>query len=260
MTFQDYLKINCESKNTRVNYQNQVNQFLSHYKELTQENLNNYLAKKVDNEISKSTFNVILSALKCYAKFLKVELNFPKQRYIGKKIPSVYLTEKELEESIFPYFKFLFKEPDYYKFLIQFLFYTGIRPNELVNLKVEDISFEKPILIVHNPKDKDDRYAPYPLSLQDEIKKWINDSGKAFNINYVQIKYIFKKINTELNYKKHLTAYSLRHGFAKYMLSKGFSVNEVQKYMGHSNIAITNIYTDITCEDAIQKWIEKERK
>lgn len=257
MNFEDYLKLNCEAKNTRRNYLGQVKQFLSVFPELNQENLDKYMIQKDDEEVSKSTYNVILSALKCYTKYLKIELEFPKERFIGKKISS-YVTKNELED-IFPYFAMIFKKADYYKFLILFLFYTGLRPKELINLKTDDICFDKTMIIVRNPKDKDDRYTPYPKEFQEEIKKWMNKSGKAFDINYNKIQRIFKKINEKLGYRKHLTAYSLRHGFAKYILRQGYSLIDLKNFMGHSDIRITMIYADITPKESIEKWIEREK-
>jgi len=257
--FENYLKIHVDSFNSRKTYLRRIKVFFKDYKEFNQENINSYLAQVVDKKLSKSLFNVSISAFKHYAKFKNLDITFPKQKWIGKNIRP-YVTETELKEKIFPYFKYLFPNPEYYQFIILFLFYTGLRPNELINLKTDDICLDEPMIIIRNPKDKDDRYAPYPRVFQSQIQKFMNKSGKAFKISYQQIQLMFTRINKQLNYPKHLTAYSLRHGFAKYMLKQGYSINEIQQYMGHSDIKMTSIYTNITPKEAIDRWIEREKK
>ena len=258
--FHNYLKIHgdIDSKNTRYNYVNRVKKFLEQYSEFNQTNVDAYLASRIDNKVSKSTFNGDLASLKMYAKFLNKEIKFPKQKFVGKQIRT-FITEEELDK-ILTYCNLLFKKYSFIQFIIKILFYTGIRPDELENLQVQDISFTKPILTIRNPKNKCDRYVPYPLNLQGEIKRFINTEGKAFDVTYDQIKYVFKKLNEMIGLDKHITAYSLRHGYGRYMVRQGYNLKLIQKFMGHSDIKITDIYTDITPEEAIEMFFKKGKK
>lgn len=255
--FEDWLKLNIDAENTRQNYLYRVSKFFQCYKEFNQQTITRYLAQRIDEKVSKSTFNGDLASFKAYAKFLKVEIEFPKQKFIGKKIHT-FLTEEEIEKEIFPYFSVLFTDYEYSQFIIRMLFYTGIRPRELVYLQVQDIAFDKPILTIREPKNKHDRYVPYPPKLKSNIKRYLNAEGKAFDITYRQIKYIFDKINEELGYKKYITPYALRHGYGRYMVRQGYNLKLIQKFMGHSDIKITDIYTDITPEEAIKQYFERK--
>ncbi|KKL57564.1 hypothetical protein LCGC14_2234140, partial [marine sediment metagenome] len=43
----------------------------------------------------------------------------------------------------------------------RFMFYTGVRPSELLNLKVEDINFKTKDINIYNAKGNKDRVMPF---------------------------------------------------------------------------------------------------
>ena len=54
------------------------------------------------------------------------------------------------------------------------------------------------------------------------------------------------KENKKTNYKEILTPHTLRHSFTIYLLNTAQRpINEVQKLLGHSNLATTSIYADV---------------
>ena len=83
------------------------------------------------------------------------------------------------------------------------LFYTGIRPDELVNLKSNDIDFDNQIFIVRNTKNGRDKKVPFPKHLIRDMHVYMNGSGNvnAYNISYGMILNIITRINVELGYK-----------------------------------------------------------
>jgi hypothetical protein len=91
-TFQTYLSINIGKKAT-LNYYKQMKTFFSCYPEFNQENVNSYLASKVGVWCNGS-FNIFFTAVKWYAKFLKVEIELPKTKKMEQK-PRPYTQEKE---------------------------------------------------------------------------------------------------------------------------------------------------------------------
>ena len=50
----------------------------------------------------------------------------------------------------------------------------------------------------------------------------------------------------QLNHKLHF--HSLRHTFASWLVQDGVSLYEVQKLLGHSNIAVTQVYSHLQPE------------
>lgn len=256
--FKNYLKINVTSINSQRNYFSRIKCFFDYYTEYTQENINAYIASKLDKGISKQWFNQTMTSFRHYEKCLGVygnyTFNYPKYKKIPYK-EREYLTKEEIENDLFPYFPIIFiKRHEFYKFIVNFLFYTGIRPNEMVNLKVNDIFFDKQYFIVRNPKDKDDRKVPFPIFLINDMKRWLNHEGQAFDVTKSKINNFFKRLNEELKYKKHLFPYMCRHGFAKYLLEKGVPLEKLQILMGHSDLKTTMIYAKPKEDDALQSY------
>jgi integrase len=211
--FQNYLKLNIDSINGRIQYWHRMKLFFKSQTEFNQKTINKFLANCVDQKLKPSTFNGYMTAVKHYARFLKLEIEFPKQKQPtkGKKD---FLTLKELEEELFPYFNILFpNDCERRKWIVRLMFTSGLRPCEVVNLKKEDLNFEEQYILVKDTKDKEDRKTFLESSLTPFLKQEIANSQTdyIFNITQGYIKYIFKKINDELHYKKHVNPYLLRH-------------------------------------------------
>jgi site-specific recombinase XerD len=60
----------------------------------------------------------------------------------------------------------------------------------------------------------------------------------------------FKKMQKDLGFKIH--AHKFRHTFAVKAILSGVPINILQKWLSHSSIFITSIYTDITGMDTSQ--------
>lgn len=74
----------------------------------------------------------------------------------------------------------------------------------------------------------------------DYICKW--DDGKLFDPNYVTRK--FRKLLAEKDLPP-IRFHDLRHSSASLLINNGFSLKEVQEWLGHADIASTNIYSHL---------------
>ena len=74
----------------------------------------------------------------------------------------------------------------------------------------------------------------------DYVCKW--DDGRPFRPDYIseRWKLILKKYNMP-----HIRFHDLRHSAASLLLANGFSLKEIQEYLGHADIKSTQIYTHI---------------
>ena len=256
--FKNYLKINIDTFNSRKNYFNRVKCFFDKYDELTQENFNEYLGNKVDENISRSTFNQTMTAFRHYFKSTGEYIELPKYKKIQQKEKD-FLTEKEFKYIIWYVPRIFGERALFYHFILRMLFYTGIRPDELVNLKNRDIDFDNQIFIIRNPKDRDDKKVPFPKHLIEDMQIYQNGSGNenAYDISYGTILHIITRINIELAYRKRLNPYMLRHSYARHMLAKGIPIEKLQILMGHSDLKTTMIYAKPRVEDAINDYFKK---
>jgi len=259
--FKNYLKLHVDSPNGQLQYWHRMKLFFKSHKEFNQETINKFLADCVDQKLKPSTFNGYMTALKHYSRFKKIEIEFPKQKRTGKKNKD-FLTLKELEEEIIPYFNLLFpSDSEKRKLIIRFMFTSGLRPAEVVKLNKEDIDFEDNTIYVKEPKDKDDRKSYLNKEIVTDMQKQINRSpnNSVFNVTQGYITYIFTKINEELMYKKRLTPYVMRHSCCHHAVRSGMDIRELQKMMGHWNIQMTAEYLELT-DDEIKHAYEKKFK
>lgn len=140
----------------------------------------------------------------------------------------------------------------------EILFYllTGCRRTEAVNIKIEDINFEKNTIFINGTKTRSSkRYIPISETFKNILKENFQHIFK-FNSDYYTRE--FTKYCHSLNLK-NITLHNLRHTFSTNLYYLGVPDKQRQQYMGHSSIVITNdIYTtldpNITKKDIIKLY------
>jgi len=218
-----------------------------------------------EKKLSKNTINRKISSLKSYYKYLlrqnKINKN-PLDKITSPK------TSKKLPEFIpeqdFDHFNDFFSS-DFSgirdKIIIEILYLTGIRRNELVKLKNSDIDYSnKHIKIIG--KRKKHRLIPISDYLIEQINNYSQEKNKldkydktAFILNNkgnsVYDKFIYRTVNKYLNLITTIAKKSphvLRHTFATHLLNNGANLNSIKELLGHANLSTTQIYTHNTFE------------
>ena len=136
-----------------------------HPREMGAEHINSFLSHLgCQRHCSPATQRIALNALiYLYRKFLKVELdalNFEKAR-IKRRLP-VVLTHREVQ-------CILAQLPDKHRLMVSLLYGSGLRQNELLNLRVKDIDFGLSTLTVRSGKGDKDRTTLLPQSVQESL-------------------------------------------------------------------------------------------
>ena len=147
---------------------------------------------------------------------------------------------------------------DWYKDIIQFAILTGMRRSEITNLRWKNIDLERKIIqVVSNPtfrtKAGKRRIVPIHNYLVPMLKRRFNTDPDRFVFtlrnNKVKESYVTHRFSDYKSIsgirKKGLHFHSLRHTFASWLVQKGVSLYEVQRLLGHSNIAVTEIYSHL---------------
>lgn len=143
--------------------------------------------------------------------------------------------------------------------VIELLFSTGARVSEIVNLKADDINLTTGEVII-NGKGKKQRIIQVCnedlLTLLRGYKKlWEGRmiiSGNNFLVNRFNkkmsdqsIRLLVRKLYKQAGIKKHITPHVFRHSFATLLLENDVDIKYIQEMLGHSSIAITQIYTHV---------------
>jgi integrase/recombinase XerD len=130
--------------------------------------------------------------------------------------------------------------------LIELAYNSGLRREELANLKVSDILISEKALIVRKGKGMKDRTVPLPsriVKLLEEYVEHLNSEDSVFNVKSVAISDKIRRIANKAGVNIH--AHSLRHGYATRLLEKGANIKAVQELLGHSRIDTTEAYLSL---------------
>jgi integrase/recombinase XerD len=208
-----------------------------------------YLAALMDTH-SSSTVNLAFSSIRFfYENILKKDLKEIKVSKREKKLPAV-LTRDEVRKLISA------AKNKKSNLMIQFLYSTGLRVSELVNLKKSEIDPEEKVGWVRAGKGKKDRLFILPGCLIEELKQYINSSncqyffsGKKGQLTVRNIQKIVSSAARRANLKKKVSPHTLRHSFATHLLDTGIDIRKIQELLGHSNLQTTQIYTHISSEE-----------
>ncbi len=247
------LKLRGFSPLTVRNYTFFVEKFLQKtnkpHNQLDQNDVKMFLSEMFDTK-SKNTIMLAAASLKFfYSEVLKKDLGsipLPKKE---KKLPEVLSQDEVLK---------LIDSTDTLKsrLIISFLYSTGLRVSELVNLKLDDINFKEKTGWVRRGKGSKDRLFAISENLAGELQEYINDKGiereyvfsKEKPLTTRNIQKIIQGTRKRANINKKVTPHTLRHSFATHLLEQGTDIRVIQAMLGHASLSTTQVYTHISSE------------
>jgi integrase/recombinase XerC len=231
-----------------------------------------YLAFLYDKQLKKSSIIRKFAVLKSFYKFLVINniieinpvasMSSPKKE---KRIP-VFLTENDIHK--------LFDLPgmEYRdRAMLELLYSSGIRIEELVNINLKDIDLLSGSVKVFG-KGSAERIVPVGDMCLVAIKNYIDErrkNGQDCKINSPMFLNKFGERITsrgarkvlhgwfvKAGYMQKISPHTLRHTFATHILDRGCDIRSVQKMLGHKNLSTTQIYTHVTLE-SLRKIYDK---
>jgi len=140
-----------------------------------------------------------------------------------------------------------------HRLIIKILYSSGLRLQELIDLKRNNIDFDRNLIFVKSGKGKKDRFTLLSQEIKLDLLKYY--SSFNFKTDYVfegrNKKYSKKSVQKILEYSgkkidKRITPHMLRHSFATHLLESGVDIRYIQELLGHSNVKTTEIYTHVS--------------
>lgn len=164
-----------------------------------------------------------------------------------KKLPKVFSKEKIKE---------LIGEIDNlkHKLIVELFYSAGLRLQELIDLKREDIDFDREIINVRKSKGAKDRFTLLSSFIKNDLLKYY--SQYEFNSKYLfegrkggkyskkSVQKILEVFGKRVGIK--ITPHMLRHSFATHLLEGGTDIRYIQKLLGHSDLKTTEVYTHVS--------------
>ena len=138
--------------------------------------------------------------------------------------------------------------------IIALLYASGLRRAELLDLKLEDIDFERNVIIVREGKGKKDRQTLLANNIKLVFKEYIAQykpknylfegaTGQRYSVS--SLAKVIKQASIRAGIKKHITPHVLRHSFATHLLENSVDIRYIQELLGHNSIKTTMRYTHV---------------
>ncbi len=142
-----------------------------------------------------------------------------------------------------------------HRFLLSFLYGTGLRIGELINLKISDIDGDRKMVFVRAGKGLKDRMVPvgdgllhqareYYKAYQPKVYLIEGQDGGQYTARSAQ--QVMKQALSRAGIQKEATLHTLRHSFATHTMESGTDIRYIQAILGHSNPKTTMIYTHVS--------------
>lgn len=148
--------------------------------------------------------------------------------------------------------------------LIELAYSGGFRVSELVSLPESAARAHDGALIIRGKGNKE-RLVPLSGKAQQAMMEWI--AARARHRHWPQSKYLFPSFGEEGHFTRQsfardlkdfavtigfaadrISPHVLRHAFASHLLEGGADLRVVQQFLGHADIATTEIYTHVMPE------------
>lgn len=153
--------------------------------------------------------------------------------------------------------------------IMELLYCTGIRRDELLNLEVYHADLKDQILYVRKAKGRKQRVVPlgtnaikylreylekirphYARKNPKERRLFLNNSGLP--LTGVALQALIRRYRIDAGIRKPVSPHVFRRSCATHLLQQGADVRYVQKLLGHSRLKTTQYYTKVMPVDVKQ--------
>lgn len=219
-----------------------------------------------DLGISSRSQARIISGIKQFFNYLFLEEEITEnpaelieQPRIGRKLPEV-LTIEEIDLLIASV-NLNKAEGERNVAILETLYSCGLRVSELINLKFEDMYFDKGFVRIIGKGNKE-RLVPISPTVKELILNYKKNSRASLSIKpgnekivflnrrgakltRVMIFTIIKQTAELAGIPKNISPHTFRHSFATHLLEGGANLRAIQEMLGHESITTTEIYTHL---------------
>jgi len=139
--------------------------------------------------------------------------------------------------------------------IIAFAYSSGLRLDEVRQVRLTDIDSSRMQIRVSNGKDNKSRYTILSKQILELLRKYWSDyrpkvylfegiqKGKPVSNSTLQM--MFRNRMKAAEIRKPASFHTLRHSFATHLLEQGVNLRVIQALLGHTSIKTTTIYTHL---------------
>ncbi|PWW81700.1 MULTISPECIES: site-specific tyrosine recombinase XerD [Prosthecochloris] len=275
-SFVNYLTLERNfSQHTIASYVNDLYRYLLYVEnleksvaEITLTHIQSFILELHDAGLEARSVARNISAIRSFHKFLVreniIEINATENLHQPK--PAQHLPTVLTVDEVFRLLNAPMQEdpPGKYrlrdKALLEFLYATGVRVSELVNLQQSNCYLDAGFARIFGKGSKE-RLVPVGRSATEWVRRYQQDlrlniskpeSGDYLFLNArgkmlsrMSAYTIVRRYSIAAGITKKISPHTLRHTFATHLLEGGADLRAVQEMLGHSSIIATQIYTHI---------------
>lgn len=233
----------------------------------------NWIMQQMDDELTSTTVNKNLSAVKSFYKYLQLRglIDSNPTRYLrGPKrehtLPS-FLTQAQIEEAL----ETISTDPKDFlavrnRLIIETIYQTGLRRAEVASLETQQVDLKSMSLRVVG-KGRKERIVPFGEALKEQMDAYLTLKKRKVGQSryfFVTLKRrplsgadVYQVVHKALDAVPGLPrrgAHTLRHSFATEMLNAGAPITSIKELLGHSNLDTTTRYTHTSFEQLKQLY------
>jgi integrase/recombinase XerD len=150
------------------------------------------------------------------------------------------------------------------KAILTLYYGCGLRKNEGANINVKDILLDKELVYVRKGKGYKERYVPLAGTGKADLENYIlyarpllagnkKDDALLLSVNGTRLTgdgsyERLQKLKAVAGIKKPAGLHTLRHSIASHLLHSGMRLEQIQRFLGHSSMESTQIYTHLKHE------------
>jgi site-specific recombinase XerD len=152
---------------------------------------------------------------------------------------------------------------------VRLMIATGIRVGELCSIRVDDVSPDGRSFRIHGKGARDRVAYVSDVDLRSDLEKlvrWHKGNGSAGGTLFLNrrglpmrpqsIRSELRRYSTKAGTARRITPHMLRHTAATLLIERGVDIRFVQRLLGHSSIATTEIYTHVS-DEALRTTLER---
>lgn len=254
--YEEKLILKAYSHHTVRNYSHAMIRFLAYFssrdlKQVTKEEIEGYVYHlKSKYRISESKQNIVINAIKFYYEQLLgmdrhyYDIQRPKKAQTLPNILSVDEVKKLIN----------IPENLKHKAILYTIYSAGLRLQEVVQLRIEDIHSDEGYLFVKAAKGRKDRktvLSPILLELLRTYYRsykpayWLFEGQYGEQYSTSSVTKVFRRAIKSSGINPWATVHTLRHSFATHLLQQGTNLRYIQSLLGHSSSKTTEIYTHV---------------
>jgi integrase/recombinase XerD len=223
---------------------------------------------KKPGALSTNTLRNNLGALRRFAKYLREtgqgNMEIPVTIPVDHQGIKTILTKQEIKQ--------LYQVTDQTalglrdKAMLSVYYGCGLRRNEGINLDVTDIQPDANKILVRKGKGYKERFVPMTLAVKADLENYmlharitltagkanetaffVNVKGSRLSGNMIYER--LQQLKQKAGIIKDIGLHTLRHSIATHLLKDGMKIEMVSRFLGHSSLESTQIYTHLTNEE-----------